>query len=233
MNQSGEVTRFSMATSLVAAWLSVPLGSQGQRSPMLYEVKLPVEEIRLLASLKGRPVHRITSDGWSVGLELDELVLDVRPEDVATPDDAHPSGDVDRPKIVLMQSSSVGEHHRPIVNDLGKIASVQILSTVISFSPVRTCPPVSLADGVEIPEGDGYGWVYYRPSEREVALRELSQSQAIIDLDVAVELSTERSTSVVLYTRGYFVHASLGTMPKAEDWVRFGAYVRRSANVHM
>ncbi len=194
---------------------------------MLYEVKLPIEEMRLLASVKGHTLHSVTTDGWSVGLKFDELVLDVRPEDAATPDDAHPSGDVDRPKIVLMESSDVGEHHRPIANDLGRITSVQVLSTVISFSPVRSCPPVRLAGGVEIPEGDGYGWVYYRLSERETALRELSESQAIIDLDVAVELSTERSATVLLYTRGYFVHASLGTMPNDEDWVRLGAYTRR------
>ena len=119
---------------------------------MLYEVKLPHEEMRLLASVNGRPLHRITTDGSSVGLELDELVLNVRPEDAATPDDAHPSGDVDRLKVVLIQSYNVSEHHRPIANDLGTIGSVQILSTVISFSPVRACPPVTLAAGVEIPE---------------------------------------------------------------------------------
>lgn len=196
---------------------------------MLYDVKLPAEEMRLLALLKGRRLHRITTDGWSVGLELDQLALDVRPEDAATPDDAHRSGDVDRPKIVLMQSSNVGEHHRPIAEDLGRVSSVQVLSTVISFSPVLTRPAVTLPKGVEIPEGQGYGWVYYRPSERETALRELSQSQAIVDLDVAVEVSTNSSASIVLYTRGYFVHASLETLPEDEDWVRFGAYTKRIA----
>lgn len=200
---------------------------------MLYEVKLPAEETELLASLRGLPLRRVTTDGWSVGLELDHLVLDVLPEDAATPDEAHPTGDVDRPRIVLVPSSPVGEHHRPIAQDLGTISSVQILSLLISFSPVRTCPPASLPGGVEIPEGEGYGWVYYRETERETAVRELSTSQAIVDLDVAVELSMEGSASVVLYTRGYFVRASLGRLPEDAEWVRFGAYTRRPANGHI
>lgn len=136
---------------------------------MLYEVKLAVGEMCLLASLNGRRLRGITTDGWSVALELDGLVLDVRPED------AHPTGDVDRPMVVLVQSSELGAHHRPIAMDLGRISSVQILSTVISFSPVRMGPSVRLPGGAEIPESDGYGWTYYRPSENGIAIRELSK----------------------------------------------------------
>ena len=197
---------------------------------MLYEVKLAIGEMCLLASLNGRRLRGITTDGWSVALELDGLVLDVRPEDAFTPDDAHPTGDVDRPMVVLIQSSELGPHHRPIAMDLGRISSVQILSTVISFSSVRMCPSDRQPGGAEIPESDGYGWTYYRPSENGTAIRELSKSQAIIDLDIAVEVSTESLASIVLYTRGHFVLASLGTLPIDEEWAQFGAYAKRRAN---
>jgi hypothetical protein len=48
-----------------------------------------------------------------------------------------------------------------------------------------------------------------------------------VDLDIAFELVCDLVPSVVMYTRGYFVHVSVLGLPTDEEWVASNAYVRR------
>ena len=90
------------------------------------------------------------------------------------------------------------------------------------------CPATELIQGVVLPERPGYGWIYYNPSQREAAEKEAGNDRSIVDLDVAFELITERISSLVIYTQGYFVHVSLGGLPVDVDGFKFGYFLRRA-----
>lgn len=108
---------------------------------------------------------------------------------------------------------------------LGLVREVNVVSTLIGFSPVRDCPPVEISPGAVIPASRGYGWVYFPPGQREQAEREVGDG-ALVDLDIAFELVCDRCPSLVVYARGFFVRVSLQGLPADADWVAFGTYAR-------
>jgi len=110
------------------------------------------------------------------------------------------------------------------VERLGTVQDVNIISTLVSFSPMAMLPEMEIVKGVTLPAGEGYGFVYYHQSQFEVARAQLGR--ALIVFDVAIELVTMRYPSIVLYTSGFFVNASFDGLPD-QDWVKLGTYVRR------
>lgn len=113
------------------------------------------------------------------------------------------------------------------VEQLGTVQDVNIISSLVSFSPIAMFPEMEIAKGTMLPASEGYGFVYYHPSQFEAARAQLAEKNALIVFDVAIELVTKRYSSIVLYTRGFFVYASLDGLPDREAWVKFGTYVRR------
>ena len=196
---------------------------------MFYEVKLSPGECGLLASMIGQPLERVATDGWAVELRVGSMLLSIIPEEIATPDADHPYGDVERPLVQLGVEPQPPEDVKVVGERLGMIRAVKLVSILIGFSPVVDFPPEEILPGVMLPAGRGYGWVYYPPGQREQAEQEAGAG-ALVDLDIAFELVTDECPSLVVYTRGFFVHANMQGLPSAEDWVAFGAYMRRSVS---
>jgi hypothetical protein len=193
---------------------------------MLYEVKLSLAECDLLASLIGQPLHRVTTDGWAAELRTGTALLRVIPEEVATPDAEHPHGDVERPLVQAAAEPLPPEPAKVVGEGLGVVRAINVLSTLVGFSPVVDCPPEELVPGVVLPACKGYDRVYYPPERREEVVRKTGVA-AVVDLDIGFELVADGCPSLVVYTRGFFVEASLQGLP-AEEWVSFGAYMRRA-----
>jgi len=193
---------------------------------MLYEVKLSAKEETLLAGLTSAPLNAILSDGWSAELLASGRLLGILPEDAATPYHDHPHGDADRIQVEELPESRIGASGH-CIKDLGRVKAINVLSILFSFSPAKPVRAITLPGGAEIPSGVGYGWVYYRPSVDQAAVRKVAEAMAVIDLDIGCEIVTETHRSLVLYTKGYFVNVSSTGPPEAEEWVRLDAFTRR------
>src|SRR5262249_8721986 len=138
-------------------------------------------------------------------------VISVVPEEVATPDDEHPLGDVERPLVRLDTDSQRPEMARLLADRLGKVRHVNVISTFTGFSEVVNCEPQELIHGVTLPRSKGYHRLYFSHAE--------PNHGALIDLDVAVEIVTDNCPGLVFYTRGYFIHTSTSGLPPDEPWV--------------
>lgn len=184
---------------------------------MLYEAKLPADELQFLDHLIGCSIERIVGDGWSIEIQLQDRILHCFPEEEATPDNEHELGGVDRLRVELIHTSTM--QSRPfIAAELGKVISISVLSLLAGFTPPTPVPSTPLL-GTVIPPGIAYGHFYFRPEFRELVTATLSMKQAIIDWDIGIEIVTERCSSIVLYTKGYFVRASMNGLP-SQDWAR-------------
>jgi hypothetical protein len=195
---------------------------------MRYKVGLTASERELLAVLIGQQLAFVRADGWSAVLQAGDIGLDVVPEEVPTPDTEHPVGDVERPLVRLVQEPDLMRHGQRIVESAGLVRAVNIISVLVSFSPVVECPPTELRPGVVLPTSNGYGWIYHPPALLADAETEAERDSALVELDIAFELVTELHPSVVFYTRGYFVCVSANGLPEDEDWADVGYFVRQS-----
>jgi hypothetical protein len=196
-------------------------------SPMFYEVKLSPPERELVASLVGKPLDRVTTDRWAVELRSGASAIRVVPEEAATPDAEHPQGDVDRPSLQAISDLSSAKDDILVAEGLGIVRAANVISTLITFSPVVDCTGEEIAPGVRMPDSTGYGYVYHHPDQRKDAESAVGGG-AVVDLDIAVELITDNRPSVVIYTRLFWVLSSLDGLPTDEDWVAVEAYKRRS-----
>jgi hypothetical protein len=210
-------------------WRVALVMASAVRNIMFYEVKLSPEECFLLASLIGQPIELVATDGWAVELRVGTTLLSVIPKEVATPDAAHQDGVFERPLIQAVTEPLQPEHSRVIGERLGVLRAVNVISTLIGFSPVVDCPAEEIIPGVMLPESRGYGWVYYPPLQCEQAALETGAG-ALVDLDIAFELIAEECRSVVVYTSGFFVNVSIRGLPLDQEWVSLGAYVRRGVS---
>lgn len=197
-------------------------------SQMRYDVKLSPSELELLGSLIGQPLDRVSTDGWAAEFRTGPTLISVAPEEIAIPDAEHPYGDVDRPLIRVDADQVHPDMPDLLGKDFGLIRAVNVVSTLISFSPVVDWGPWEILPGVTLPPSQGYGHVYFPPERKADAEREVGAG-ALIDLDTAIELVTDGCPSVVFYTRGYFILTSTEGLPPAEDWVRLELYSRRAA----
>jgi hypothetical protein len=189
---------------------------------MRYEARLTKVERGLLAALAGRHLDALATDGWAVEILTPLGILGVEPEEVATPDQEHPHGDVVRPRVEARGKSSLAEH---ILSRPGMVREVRVISTLVCFSAVVECPQQEILPGVVLPASRGYGHDYCDPEQEPEMMGRSGDDRATVDLDLGFELITEKDV-VVVYTRGFFVRVSLGGLPQEEDWVRLGAFSR-------
>ena len=59
------------------------------------------------------------------------------------------------------------------VEQLGTVQDVNIISSLVSFSPIALFPEMEIAKGTMLPASEGYGFVYYHPSQFEAARAQL------------------------------------------------------------
>jgi hypothetical protein len=194
---------------------------------MLYQATISHPELASLEGLLGNPLDIVLPVVWCAELHAPKALITVSPEEVATPDADYPHGTADRPSIMTKEASLMNGEPAPSVEQLGTVHHVNIISSLASFSPKQMLPEMEIAKGVMVPASEGYGFVYYHPSQFDAARAQLSEKNALIVFDVAIELVTKRYPSIVLYTSGFFVNASFDGLPNQEDWVKFGTYVRR------
>ena len=193
---------------------------------MAYSVKLSIEELAALGALIGQPIDQVTTNGWSAELHSGELRQAVIPAEVSTPDSDHPHGVVERPMLSLDGQSLVAGSSSVLAKNLGTLRAINAISTLVAFTPVVDCPAVEILPGVVLPPSRGYGMKFFAPNELAQAQR-IVGCEALVDLDIAFELVCDLAPSVVIYTRGYFVHVSVLGLPTDEEWVASNAYVRR------
>jgi hypothetical protein len=196
------------------------------REDMLYQATISRPELASLEGLLGEPLDIVLPVVWCAELRAPKALIRVSPKEVATPDADHPRGTADRPSITTEEASFMNGERRAFVEQLGTVLDVNIISTLVSFSPIAMFPAMEILKGVTLPASKGYGFVYYHPSQFEAARAQFAEKNALIVFDVAIELVTKRYPSIVLYTSGFFVNASFDGLPD-RDWVKLGTYVRR------
>jgi hypothetical protein len=199
-------------------------------SAMLHEAKLARSECDLLAALIGQPLHRVTTDRWAVQLGVGASMLLIVPEEVTTPDAEHPYGDVDRPRVgVGRPTDAAGDI--VVAERLGIVHEANVISTLVTFSPVEDCTGEEIMPGVVMPKSTEYDYVYHHPDRRADAERDVGAG-ALVDLDIGVELITDKCASLVVYARAHWVMVSVDGLPLDEEWVAEGACERRSVSDH-
>jgi len=194
---------------------------------MLYSVKLSSAEETLLRNLLSQQLESVDSEGWSVDIHTSNGTLRFLPEEAAAGDEEHQNSVVERPKIVSVAEPVLVNQPGTLARNLGAVSAISVLNVLVSFSPVVPQPEIPLPNGKKIPASMGYGWVYYHTQDRLAAIEAFGNKQAVIDLDVAVELVTEKCPSIIMYTRGYFIHVSLAGLPN-EDWAQLNLFSRRT-----
>ncbi len=197
---------------------------------MLYTVKRSGFELAVLGRQIGKPLERVTSDGFGAELHCGGAVLCVLPEDAATPDKTHPSGDVDRPLVRLESDPAPSGTSHVLGEHLGIVRAVNVLSLLIGFTEVKEFPAGEYF-GMTLPAHTGYGWLYLPPQLLEQARHAVGEG-ALVDLDIAFELVCDARPSVVIYTAGHLVQVSLNGLPANEDWCTIKRYSRRSLDAN-
>ena len=190
---------------------------------MLYKAEITDSERLELAGLIGQPLEAIYADVWCAELHVPNRIIFLTPEEVATPDDDHRSGDVDRPKIEVVTASNFPEAKHLLAEKLGLILEVNVLSILTSFSP---CKPFE--ERLTFPSGKfwdppkgrsvSYGHIYFEHSLWQKVISDIGPLGAVVNWDIAFELVTEKCPSIVVYTRGYFICVSLEGLPQKEAW---------------
>ena len=193
---------------------------------MRYRVTLAASERKQFADLIGQRLDYVRTDGWSALLRFGDTSLQATPEEAATPDAAHPYGDVHRPSIQVVQGRNPMDSGQPVIENAGFVHAVNIISILISFSPVVDYAEEEIRPGVALPASKGYGWIYYPPALVAEAEMEAGAGNALVELDIAFELVTEFYPSIVFYTAGYFLCVSTDGLPEVEDWVKVGSFER-------
>jgi hypothetical protein len=168
---------------------------------MRYRALLTTDEARRAASLIGEPLHRVLTDGWAARLELASASLSIVPEEVPTPDDEHPLGDVDRVKVVPSSPDEKWDGATCLVANAGLVSSVSVGLATVTFSQSKKVPP-STVRGVTVPAGVGYDWVFVHPDEAP----RISGTGAVVELDVALAFITNRHR-ILFSTNAHFVEA--------------------------
>ena len=177
---------------------------------MYFDVRISNLERKQLESLIGHQLVAVATDYWSIYIFTDVLDICIIPEEIPTPDDAHPNADVTRPKV----TESVNGEYETLALDLGTITSVTVLTTVATFSQPKLRPPLKIGSAT-IPEGIQYGLIFSHPSDRS----HFNPINSIIDLDIGFEIDTDTENRIIIYTDGcgFFTHVALNEKKIAEE----------------
>jgi hypothetical protein len=193
---------------------------------MLYHATIPQSELDILASLLGSPLSVVVPNVWSAQLHAPNSLIKIIPEEVSAHDEDHWNGLVDRPKIIV-ETTPDPEREGSRIEPLGIMQDVSVITTLVTFTPTLPLPPLEIAPGVIVPQSEGYGSLYQDPAQLEAIQALQPEAEALIMLDIAVELTTTTHPSVVFYTSGYTIGISLNGLPDRE-WAKAEAYTRRS-----
>jgi hypothetical protein len=123
---------------------------------MRYEAKLSLPELDAIEGLIGKPLDRVSADGWGAELRCGNLSLLVVPHEVATTDADHPTGDVERPKVLVDGGPEPGSQGTVLGEQLGLIRAANIISVLVGFTPMVDCPALEILPGVILPAGPGW-----------------------------------------------------------------------------
>jgi hypothetical protein len=163
---------------------------------------------------------------WSAQLHAPNSLIKIIPEEVSAHDEDHWNGLVDRPKII-MGTTPDPKPEGSRIEPLGIVRDVSVITTLVTFTPTLPLPPLEIVPGITIPESEGYGWLYQDPAQLEAIQALQPEAEALIMLDIAVEVTTTTHPSVAFYTSGYTIGIGLNGLPDRE-WVKAEAYTRRS-----
>ena len=189
---------------------------------MRYEALISPQEARLLAGFLHRPLDSVTTDDWSVLLRFGDQALRLLPEEVATPDAAHPHGDVVRVRVEAAHANGTG--YRELATSLGRIETIQVLTTVICLSAPVAAPPLPV-EGAMVPAGMEYHPLYLHPDADIAGVNGPAAAAAFSVTDLAISFRTEINEVVIGSDGcGYFVRARVGG--RRDDWPAPAAALR-------
>ncbi|MEO7190981.1 MAG: hypothetical protein ABI051_07980 [Vicinamibacterales bacterium] len=153
------------------------------------------------------------------------------PKDVATQDADHPAGDVDRPLVKLGGAAPLSQNDEVVLQSLGVIRAVNVVSTLTGFSAVEDCPEEEVGPGLVLPAGRAYGQVYFPVRLLDDDRARLHASNgAMVDFDCAIEIVADGCSSLVMYTQLYSISVSLSGLPISEVWTEPGLHKRRAVS---
>jgi len=104
---------------------------------MYYIAAVSQPELGSLAGLVGESLNIVMPVVWCAELRAAEVLIRIRPEEVMTPDTDHPRGAVDRPMIITEIASAANHRPEASIEPLGIVLDVNIISTLVSFSPTE------------------------------------------------------------------------------------------------
>jgi len=176
---------------------------------MLFHAVMPLDERSALAELIGRQVHRVWTDGWAQYILVEGGCLQVTPREIPTPDDYRPYAGVCRPEAVFIEPDSPPQEKERIADSLGVVEEIWILKTGLTFTFPEILPDSEPVKGVKIPGGVRYGPLFH-PPDRLADLVKKASDQAVVDLDIALEIRTARH-DLLLYTdsQAYLARAAV------------------------
>lgn len=176
---------------------------------MLFQAVLTLDERRALAELIGRNVHRVVTDGWAQYTLVEGGCLQVTPREIPTPDDYRPYAGVCRPEPAFIEPGTEGREKERIAGSLGVVEEIWVLKTGLTFTFPETLPDSEPVKGVLVPGGVRYGPLFH-PPDRLADLTKKAPDQAVVDLDIAIEIRTARH-DLLLYTdsQAYLARAAV------------------------
>ena len=178
---------------------------------MKYVVQLSDSERHDLQRLIGLPLRHVQDNGWDATAQIGDFLVTFVPDEVHTPDAAHPKGDAVRPSLTLQHTVA-----DPSLPTIGVISSIRISSTFLTLSPPVQCPPFQLST-VTFPASIGYGPIFLSDTEA-AQISDASHDHAVVHLDVAISFHTDTGRSACFFTDGvgFFVHIACDTEPSCE-----------------
>lgn len=196
---------------------------------MIYRFRIPTVECNRLASLVGKSLDSVTTDGWAAYLTSSDLQLAIEPKEGPDQklDPAYTVFPVERPAIRVRTAEHATDAENILVQDVGNIKSISIISILISWSEPVIGESIHVLPNVSIPEGLDYRWVLHQPKFKKEAERTLPDGNALIDFDIAVELVAENDNAVAFYTRGFFIKTSVSGLPDDEPWSKKDLHATR------
>lgn len=188
-----------------------------------YYVLLTPLEVALLASLRGRVLNALATDGWAVFLSTKGLQPCFTPEEAHTPDDFHPNGEVVR--VQVREDATPLANLKAMACPRAVIESVHIQTVRVTFTSPEVGPAFELV-GIDIPEGIDYGLEFL---ETDTVSEAWPETRCLAQVDVLVRLVVAgQNLCIGTEAIGYFVQTSLTAVGAEATQFPAGTVVERS-----